>query len=598
MNILSSKFIAKYYLLVLFFQFFVGNTIFPFDLNELSKAPIVGLTQDNQTTILIRGSSPGNVQIEYFEESVDTQIIKTDWKKLSYLKDLTLNFILKEIKYSTNYNYRIAFDDGAKSNWYNFSTFPEQSLSGNFNFIFSACFRDKYTPHNIFQKVLQVEPTFVMLLGDQMYADYDGDVNDSPLYSILPAFRSKYLRNFGEHFQALSSHIPIVATWDDHDYGHDNSDGTYPNKEIAKKVFKENYPAYPFESENGGLYYKFIIADVDVFVLDTRWYRTVMADEDYEGKTMLGEDQILWLLDGLKQSEAPFKLIVSSVSFNDYGGDTSSDKDGYDSWRGYKVERDEILSFIERNQIKGVMVFSGDQHYPSGHILNWKSPLNSISETDSSIVYSLTDLGTAIFDFSASPFHYTRASGGHLSPQDQNNPLYSHEIFRAEWGHPGYNNKELTSVYGLTEVDTKDSIKSLTVSFYEKELNSEELKMLYKITVTTDQVTDLEDEQINNPTSILVAHNYPNPFNGETNIVYSLNEKSEVELSIYDLQGSKIITLIKKIQNTGDYKINWNGKSSFGEPLPSGIYFYRLTTIGNNSKSNYQSVVKKMVYLK
>jgi len=74
-----------------------------------------------------------------------------------------------------------------------------------------------------------------------MYADYDGDINIGPPNSVVPALRSKYTRNFDDHFQAMSSKIPIVAIWDDHDYGQDNSDSTYRYKEEAKKVFKESY---------------------------------------------------------------------------------------------------------------------------------------------------------------------------------------------------------------------------------------------------------------------------------------------------------------------------------------------------------------------
>lgn len=577
---------------------FVGNTIFSFNLYELAREPIVGLTQDNQTTILVRGNSPGNIQIEFHEVLGDTQTKFTDWKRLSFATDLTTNFILP-VKYNTNYNYRVTFEDGTKSKWYNFTTFPEQSESGNFSFIFSADFRENFLPHSIFDYISTMEPTFVALLGDQIIADYGGDVNNSPSYSILPAFRSKYLRNFDEHFQALGSQIPIVATWDDHDYGRDNSDNTYPNKEIAKQVFKENYPAYPYEVENGGIHYKFTIADVDVFVLDTRWYRSPMQENDVQGKTMLGEEQLSWFLNNLKQSSAPFKIVFSGVSLNDYGGDVSSDRDGFDSWMGYKYERNRIISFVEENQIKGVMFFSGDQHFPSAHILNWKKPLNFVSQTDTSIEYSLSDLGAAVFDFSASPLNIKRAAGHKLISEHQNDPAYSYEIYRTPWANPGaYSNDVITSIYGLVVVETKDSIQSVSVKFCELDKNNSKIKILYKVSVSNDRTTYLEDEPIKIPTSILVAHNYPNPFNGETNILYSLPTKSEVEISIYDIRGSKVITLLKKMQDVGEYKTVWNGKNSFGELLPSGIYFYRLTTIGNSPKSDFQSVVKKIVYLK
>ena len=221
--------------------------------------------------------------------------------------------------------------------------------------------------YNVFEKIEQSSPSFVALLGDQMYSDYDGDLNELESYlnndsirqvmveegeiilddkAVLEAFRNKYNRVYGVNFQNMSSSIPLMAIWDDHDYGKDNSDGTYQYKKEARKVFKENFPDYSFIDEDGGIYYKFSIADVDIFVLDTRWYRSPMQNEDGEVKTMLGSKQLEWLLNELKNSDAKFKIVFSSVPSNDYGGDTSSGRDGFDSWMGYTFERNKILSFI------------------------------------------------------------------------------------------------------------------------------------------------------------------------------------------------------------------------------------------------------------
>ena len=281
-----------------------------------------------------------------------------------------------------------------------------------------------------------------------------------------------------------------MAAWDDHDYGKDNSDSAYRYKEEAKKVFKENYPSYPYEAEDGGIFYSFSIADVDVFVLDTRWYRSPMEKNDDESKKMLGDDQLAWLLNGLKQSSAPFKIIFSSVPMNDYGGDTSSGRKGFDSWMGYKYELNKLVSFIKENNIKGVLVFSGDQHYPSAHILNWQSPLTAVSETDSSVDFSLKDMGTVIFDFSASPLNYKVTIGHPLIPENQEYPDFSHELFRIDWGKP--ENKiegaprRITSVYGVAEFDTKRSPKKVSVKFFE--LNPETSKMvaLYQVRLTLE----------------------------------------------------------------------------------------------------------------
>lgn len=476
--------------------------------NTLSQAPIVGIMLNDEVPILVRGVSSGEVRINYKEASESTES-STEWENLSSSDDYTVSLNLNSINSDTEYKYQVEFDNGGHSEWFNFRSFPAQNEPGKFSFVFSACQREGYLAHNIYEHIEKESPTFVALLGDQMYGDYDGNLNKLEEYlgdhakmqkakeegdiilseeTIIEAFRNKYHRTFGKNFQKMSSSIPIMGIWDDHDFGKDNSDSAYPYREEAKKVFKENYPSYPYEVEDEGIYYSFSIADVDVFVLDTRWYRSPMENDDGESKTMLGDVQFDWLLDGLKRSSAPFKIIFSSVPMNDYGGDTSSGRDGYDSWMGYKYERNKLISFINENNIQGVLVFSGDQHYPSAHILNWQSPLTAVSETESSIDYSLTDMGTAIFDFSASPLNYKVATGHPLIPENQKNPKFSYEIYRIDWAKPENKIKGaprvITSVYGVAEIDTKSSPKKASVKFFELNPETSEMVELYKVTLT------------------------------------------------------------------------------------------------------------------
>ena len=107
---------------------------------------------------------------------------------------------------------------------------------------------------------------------------------------------------------------------------------------------------------------------------------------------------------------------------------------------------------LEENNIKGVFIFSGDQHYPSAHILNWKKPLKSITHSDKMTEYKIENLGAAVFDFSASPLSYKKAAGHPLLPGNQDNTDFSFEIFRPEWAHHKEKVKDeaivIGSVYG------------------------------------------------------------------------------------------------------------------------------------------------------
>jgi len=476
--------------------------------NDLFRAPVVGIVQNNQVPILIRATNAGKVRIEY-QKADEANSTFSEWHRLSDLDIFSTNLILNNVEYDAEYKYRVQFENRDYSQWFQFKSFPAVGKPGKFSFIFSACIREKYMGFNIFEKIEQRSPTFVALLGDQMYGDYDGDLNKLEEYleneslrqrmiadsvtvlpdtTVLQAFRSKYSRVFDENFQKMTSRIPLMATWDDHDYGKDNSDGTYPYKEEAKRVFKESYPVYPFEVENGGIYYKFSVADVDVFVLDARWYRSPMQNADGEDKKMLGDEQLVWLLNGLKESKAAFKIVFSSVSLNDYGGDTSSGRRGYDSWMGYKFERNKILSFIKANHIQGVLVFSGDQHYPSAHILNWKYPLKTVSHSERSTGYFIKDFGSVVFDFSASPLSYKKASGHPLSPENQKDEKFSFEIFRPEWAVPrestGNEPVVIGSVYGLAEIDTASLPQKVSVIFYELDPEIADMAEIYRVVIT------------------------------------------------------------------------------------------------------------------
>ncbi|MBN2829400.1 MAG: T9SS type A sorting domain-containing protein, partial [Candidatus Cloacimonetes bacterium] len=101
--------------------------------------------------------------------------------------------------------------------------------------------------------------------------------------------------------------------------------------------------------------------------------------------------------------------------------------------------------------------------------------------------------------------------------------------------------------------------------------------------------TGIEEETPNYPQFSLC--NYPNPFNPTTTISFELPTKSKVTLSVFNIRGQKLMTLIKDEMNQGKHNVIWNGQDDMGNNVPSGVYFYRLET------SN-RSLTKKMILLK
>ena len=93
------------------------------------------------------------------------------------------------------------------------------------------------------------------------------------------------------------------------------------------------------------------------------------------------------------------------------------------------------------------------------------------------------------------------------------------------------------------------------------------------------------------PKEFRLYPNYPNPFNPVTTISYDLPDDGFVELSVYNMRGEKVTTLLKGNQEAGSYKMNWNGTNRKGEIVASGIYFLRIAS-GSYSKTS------KMVFIR
>ena len=86
-------------------------------------------------------------------------------------------------------------------------------------------------------------------------------------------------------------------------------------------------------------------------------------------------------------------------------------------------------------------------------------------------------------------------------------------------------------------------------------------------------ISNISDNQNNNPKDFYLHQNYPNPFNPTTNIMFDIPNASFVKLSVYDILGREVATIVNEKLNAGSYEVDWDGSG-----YPSGIYFYRLET--------------------
>lgn len=157
--------------------------------------------------------------------------------------------------------------------------------------------------------------------------------------------------------QALLAATPHYASWDDHDFGPNDSDRSYIHKDAALATFQRYWPN-PTYGHGGvpGVFTQFQVGDAEVFLLDGRYHRAP-NDAPLAERTMLGEEQLQWVLDALTASSAPLKVVV-------LGGQVLNPVDVFETYAAVApAERQELLRQIQARGIDGVLFLSGDRHH-------------------------------------------------------------------------------------------------------------------------------------------------------------------------------------------------------------------------------------------
>ncbi|GAB5466419.1 MAG: alkaline phosphatase D family protein [Candidatus Kapaibacteriales bacterium] len=223
---------------------------------------------------------------------------------------------------------------------------------------------------SIFQAIADKSPDIHIWLGDNWYyreADWTSEFGME--------YRISHNRS-DENIKAMFS-IPNYAIWDDHDFGPNDSDRSFNIKNIAKNVFLSSW-GNPESAGEEGIYTYFEKAGVEFILLDDRTFRAPNRyPDDMERKDYFGEEQLQWLKDRLISSRAKYKVLAN-------GGQVLNTLAEYETYARFAKEREELLSFIQENDIKGVIFLSGDRHYaelskhPDHPILDFtSSPISS-----------------------------------------------------------------------------------------------------------------------------------------------------------------------------------------------------------------------------
>ena len=275
------------------------------------------------------------------------------------------------------------------------------------NIAFGSCaMQTKAQP--IWELIAEQSPDLFLFIGDAIYADYDGKETYTPTEATLK--RDWGLLANETHYKAFRSQVPIMATWDNHDYGSHDSGAEFELKEVTKTYFLDFFkePEDSLRRMTPGIYDARIFGPkgkrVQVILLDTRWFkgpalRDKRSKEDRQaagltgsmGKyrpnsdpdvTLLGDDQWRWLETQLRQP-AEIRLIVSSTQ-------VIADQKHMDEWGNYPLERQRLFDLIGRTQAQGVIILSGNVHF------------SELSKLD-------TD-GLELYDFTSSGLTHTNAA--------------------------------------------------------------------------------------------------------------------------------------------------------------------------------------------
>jgi alkaline phosphatase D len=242
---------------------------------------------------------------------------------------------------------------------------------------FGSCAKHwQYQP--VWDTVITKNPDVFLFLGDAIYADTDGvtawSVTEKQLQGEWNRLADK------PEYQRFRAQVPIMATWDNHDYGTHNGGADFELKDVSKKLFLDFFgePASSERRRRAGIYDAKVFGPegqrVQIILLDTRTFRgPFKRDErakeqrsklgkvggylphDDAESTVLGDAQWAWL-EGQLRKPADVRLVCSSTQI-------IPDMKGMDEWGCFPHERQRLFDLIETTESDGVILLSGNVHF-------------------------------------------------------------------------------------------------------------------------------------------------------------------------------------------------------------------------------------------
>lgn len=350
----------------------------------LQSGPMVGYSEMMEVLLWVQTNAPAKVKFVYYEKENPGKKYSTVEKTTLKNEAFTAKLIADQVQQGRHYEYKLYINGKHVKRPYPLR-FQTQKLwqwredPPPFSFIIGSCAYINDTPHDrpgnpyggeyeIFNAIFQQQADMMIWLGDNVY------LREVDWYSRTGIFY-RYTHTRSEALiQPLLGSMHHYATWDDHDFGPNNSDRSFRNKDDALEAFKLFWGNPTFGvNGNPGVTTMFQWQDVEFFLLDNRYYRSPNNRRSGE-REIFGKAQVEWLIDALSSSFAPFKFVVS-------GGQVLNSVARFENLNTVPGERARLLNAIAENDISGVFFLSGDRHH---------SELSMLTRRGSYPLYDLT----------------------------------------------------------------------------------------------------------------------------------------------------------------------------------------------------------------
>jgi alkaline phosphatase D len=323
------------------------------DLNalpDLISGPMPGAMKTDSATLWLRTSKSCKVQIEYWDEGNSKSSLQTHNFKAIQANFCIVRLHIQGLEPGTRYCYRVLLNGIRQDSVgvLSFKTLPIEKTFLPFKVLVGSCAADKSSP--IFQAMARESADLMLWLGDNVYFDR--------LEWMSPKLMlERYLKDREvPALQPLLQATHHYAIWDDHDFGPNDSDGSFVYKAESLELFRRFWvnssyglPGVP------GIFTSFSFGAVDFFLLDDRYHRTP-GDTLEEAKVMFGSEQLDWLISGLQHSQAIFKVVAGGNQF-------FNDQNRFEGWHQFQQERRQFLNRLENARVSGLIFLSGDRHH-------------------------------------------------------------------------------------------------------------------------------------------------------------------------------------------------------------------------------------------